>query len=65
MLKNHRDKMLMTSGWKHHRTYHLLSCLDIAFFYTLEWNDTVTEIKENYPLDHERIKQIMDNHNIF
>jgi hypothetical protein len=37
-------------GWKHDRFYHLLSHNERNYFYCLEWQDAVTEIREQFPL---------------
>ena len=37
-------------GWKSHRIHHLLSQLELNYFYTLEWSLIVTDIREQYPL---------------
>lgn len=48
-------------GWKHERIYHLLSHNERNYFYCLEWQDAVTEIREQFPLRPvERTMQIAD-----
>jgi hypothetical protein len=37
-------------GWKHERIYHLLSHNERNYFYCLEWQDAVVEIREQFPL---------------
>lgn len=37
-------------GWKHERFYHLLSRNERNYFYCLEWQDAVVEIREQFPL---------------
>jgi hypothetical protein len=37
-------------GWKSARVHHLLSQLEVNYFYTLEWSTVVTDIREQYPL---------------
>jgi hypothetical protein len=37
-------------GWKTKRVHHLLSNLELNFFYLLEWSEKVTDIREKYPL---------------
>lgn len=37
-------------GWKTDRVHHLLSNIELAFFYKLEWEDGVTDIREKFPL---------------
>src|SRR2546421_193838 len=38
-------------GWKATRVHHLLSRLELKFFYTLEWRQDVIDIREQFPLD--------------
>ena len=38
-------------GWKANRVHHLLSRLELKFFYTLEWRQDVLDIREQFPLD--------------
>lgn len=40
-----RDK-----GWTTGRVHHVLSNLELEYFYTLDWNADVTDIREQYPL---------------
>jgi len=37
-------------GWKTSRIHHLLSNLELFYFYHLEWSDIVTDIREQFPL---------------
>ncbi|MGG4507887.1 TnsA endonuclease C-terminal domain-containing protein [Heyndrickxia sporothermodurans] len=37
-------------GWKSGRVHHLFSDLQARYFYMLEWEDTVVDIREHYPL---------------
>jgi hypothetical protein len=37
-------------GWKHGREHHLLSRLERNYFYVLEWDDQVTDTREQFPL---------------
>jgi len=37
-------------GWKTGREHHLLSALEASYFFTLEWNQPCTDIREQYPL---------------
>jgi hypothetical protein len=37
-------------GWKTNRTHHLVSKLEMQYFYLLEWSIKVTDIREQYPL---------------
>lgn len=36
-------------GWKSGRIHHLFSDLQARYFYMLEWEDTVTDIREHFP----------------
>lgn len=37
-------------GWKSHRVHHLMSNNELMYFYQLEWNDNVNDIREQFPL---------------
>jgi hypothetical protein len=37
-------------GWKTGRVHHLLSLLELRYFYVLEWSQDVIDIREQYPL---------------
>ena len=37
-------------GWKTNRVHHMLSKLELAYFYVLEWAPSVSDIREQYPL---------------
>ena len=37
-------------GWKTGRIHHLLSQLELHYMYLCEWNDNITDIREQYPL---------------
>jgi hypothetical protein len=37
-------------GWKSKRVHHLLSNLELSYFYVLEWSPVVFDIREQYPL---------------
>ena len=37
-------------GWKKGRVHHLLSQLELKYFYHLEWSDAVLDIREQFPL---------------
>ncbi|AUB67041.1 hypothetical protein CSW12_29665 (plasmid) [Bacillus cereus] len=41
-----------------------MSELDIAYFYTLEWDDNVIDIRENFPLDQELLTKIVESYDI-
>lgn len=47
-----RDK-----GWTTGRVHHFLSNLELEYFYTLDWNPHVSDIREQYPLP---IKETLD-----
>jgi hypothetical protein len=38
-------------GWKTKREHHLLSKLELLFFFLLEWSAAIIDIREQYPLD--------------
>ncbi len=40
-----------TPGWKTNRVHHFFSDHEKRLFYLFEWSDTVTDIKEQFPLD--------------
>jgi len=37
-------------GWKSGRVHHLLSLLELRFFYILDWSRRVVDVREQYPL---------------
>jgi TnsA endonuclease C terminal./TnsA endonuclease N terminal. len=37
-------------GWKTNRVHHFLSLLELRYFYALEWEQNVVDIREQYPL---------------
>ncbi|BAY22643.1 Tn7-like transposition protein A [Calothrix sp. NIES-2100] len=39
-----------TKGWKTKRVHHLLSKMELNYFYALEWSPIVYDIREQYPL---------------
>lgn len=45
-----RGKQTRDKGWKTGRVHHLFSDLEASYFYLLEWNDMVIDIREQYPL---------------
>jgi hypothetical protein len=47
-------------GWKTNRVHHLLSRLELKFFYTLEWLPDVLDIREQFPLDLDETLAIAD-----
>ncbi len=46
------------TGWKTGRLHHLLSDIETALFYLLDWEDHVLDIREQFPLDREKTRQI-------
>ena len=40
-------------GWKTDRIHHLLSKLELKYFYLLEWSPNVIDIREQFPLNQE------------
>jgi hypothetical protein len=40
-------------GWKTNRIHHFLSKLELDYFYVLEWNSSVVDIQEQFPLNRE------------
>ncbi|MCC8127215.1 MAG: TnsA endonuclease N-terminal domain-containing protein [Clostridiales bacterium] len=44
--------------WKDGRQRHLLSQNEVRFYYILRWNDRVTDIREQFPLEIEKTKKI-------
>ena len=53
-----RGNSTRIKGWKTGRVHQLLSNLELSFFYQLEWNDTVVDIQEQFPLDLEETQGI-------
>jgi hypothetical protein len=47
-------------GWKTKRTHHLLSKLELFYFYNLEWFSSVVDVREQYPLDLQHTIEIAD-----
>ncbi len=47
-------------GWKTNRVHHLLSRLELKFFYTLEWGLDVLDIREQFPLNLDETLAIAD-----
>ncbi|HEX7955919.1 MAG TPA: TnsA endonuclease N-terminal domain-containing protein [Pyrinomonadaceae bacterium] len=45
-----RGLVTRVKGWKTGRVHHLLSLLELWYFYVLEWSQAVTDIREQYPL---------------
>lgn len=43
-------KSSIKQGWKTGRDHHLLSTLESKYFYTLEWQDSVCDVREQFPL---------------
>ncbi|MDD5708541.1 MAG: TnsA endonuclease N-terminal domain-containing protein [Kiritimatiellae bacterium] len=53
-----RGRTARPTGWKTGRLHHLLSDIETAAFYLLDWDDHVLDIREQYPLDREKTRQI-------
>lgn len=45
-------------GWKTGRAHHFLSKLETSYFYMLEWQDEILDIREQFPLQREETKAI-------
>lgn len=45
-----RGRVSRVPGWKTGRVHHFLSDNETRYFYLCEWADTVTDIREHYPL---------------
>jgi hypothetical protein len=43
-------KSSIRGGWKTGREHHFLSTLEAMYFYLLEWDESVTDLREQYPL---------------
>jgi hypothetical protein len=43
-------KSSIRKGWKSGREHHLLSQLEKQYFYMLEWDDSIIDIREQFPL---------------
>lgn len=50
-----------SKGWKTKRIHHFLSKLERDYFYVLEWNHSVVDIREQYPLTREDTLFIAEN----
>ncbi|MCM3390302.1 TnsA endonuclease N-terminal domain-containing protein [Ureibacillus chungkukjangi] len=53
-----------SKGWKTNRIHHFLSKLERDYFYTLEWNPSVVDVREQFPLTREDTLFIADNKGI-
>jgi len=51
-------------GWKTNRIHHFLSKLERDYFYFLEWNQSVVDIREQFPLIREDTMVIAENKGI-
>jgi hypothetical protein len=51
-------------GWKTNRIHHFLSKLERDYFYVLEWNQSVVDIREQFPLNREDTLFIATNKGI-
>jgi hypothetical protein len=45
-----RGRVSRVCGWKTGRVHHFLADNELRYFYLLEWEDTVQDIREHYPL---------------
>lgn len=45
-----RGLVTRIKGWKSGRVHHLLSLLELRWFYVLDWNLEVIDVREQYPL---------------
>lgn len=50
--------------WKNGRVVHLLSQVEIYFWYMIRWNDEVLDIREQFPLDLKETEKIADEFGI-
>lgn len=48
------------NGWKTDRLHHLLSNLELQYFYILEFSSIVTDIREQYPLERNKTRSIAE-----
>ena len=55
--RSHRIK-----GWKTARLHHLLSDLELNYFYLLEWSSKVVDIREQYPLERTEVTKVVADH---
>lgn len=58
-----RGRATRVKGWKTGRIHHLLSDLESNHFHLLEWDDTVTDIREQFPLPFEETMEIANRLN--
>lgn len=49
--------------WKNQRQYEFLSQTELSVFITYRWDDSVVEIREQYPLDIRLVKKIVQQKN--
>lgn len=59
-----RGRSHRVMGHLTHRTHHLLSDLELAAFYLLEWNPAVSDIREQFPLRAEDTLLLAEEANI-
>lgn len=58
-------RVTRVKGWKSNRVHHLMSDLETMYFYLLEWDSTVIDIREQYPLlDRDLVHDICIEKNI-
>lgn len=48
-------------GWKTSRVHHLMSLQELRYFYSQEWDESVLDIREQYPLDLEETLAIAEH----
>lgn len=48
------------NGWRTGRVHHFLSLIELSYFYILEWSTSVTDIREQYPLNLEDTIEISE-----
>ncbi|MBN6185707.1 heteromeric transposase endonuclease subunit TnsA [Aneurinibacillus sp. BA2021] len=55
-----RGNVNRPKGWITKRHHHLLSNLELAYFYVLEWSTIIKDIREQFPLPLERTLEISE-----
>lgn len=53
-----RGRVHRPIGWKTRRIHHVLSDLELSYFYYLEWSQKVIDIREQFPLERESTMKI-------
>jgi len=51
-------------GAKTGRVHHFLSDIEVALFYVLDWQDAVSDIREQFPLDRDETQEIACRHGV-